>query len=150
DADPAPRARRSGPRARPRLRGRAPRRVARQARRSHRWRARRGQGAARGQARRRVHHRRQSPRLRARRPRHTRDPSDRHVRSLNMTVLDDAPPEIARFRELLLGMSYDDPEVRPLLDLEGLKQWLPGRTEGYALLARAVERFSPLPAWLGG
>ena len=68
----------------------------------------------------------------------------------NMTVLEDAPPEIARFRELLLGMSYDDLEVRPLLDLEGLKQWLPDRTEGYVLLARAVERFAPLPAWLGG
>ena len=26
-------------------------------------------------------------------------------------------------------------EVRPLLDLEGLKQWLPGRTEGYKPLA---------------
>ena len=25
-------------------------------------------------------------------------------------------------------MSYDDPEVRPLLDLEGLKAWMPGRT----------------------
>src|SRR6185312_1276954 len=34
----------------------------------------------------------------------------------NMTVLDGAPKElVARFRELLLGMSYDDPEVRPLL-----------------------------------
>ena len=42
---------------------------------------------------------------------------------------------------LLLEMSYADPEVRRLLDLEGLKQWVPGRTEGYALLARAVDRF---------
>ena len=25
-------------------------------------------------------------------------------------------------------MSYDDPDVRPLLDLEGLKEWRPGRT----------------------
>ena len=31
-------------------------------------------------------------------------------------------------------MSYDDPEVRPLLDLEGLKEWVPGRVEGYAQL----------------
>jgi ABC-type phosphate/phosphonate transport system substrate-binding protein len=58
----------------------------------------------------------------------------------NMTVLDGAPAELARFRELLLAMSYDDPAVRPLLDMEGLKQWLPGRTSGYALLERAVER----------
>jgi ABC-type phosphate/phosphonate transport system substrate-binding protein len=43
-----------------------------------------------------------------------------------------------RFRLLLLGMSYDDPEVRHLLDLEGLKQWRPGRTTGYGLLQAAV------------
>jgi phosphonate transport system substrate-binding protein len=48
--------------------------------------------------------------------------------------------EIARFRELLLEMSYADPEVRRLLDLEGLKRWVPGRTEGYALLTQAVNR----------
>jgi phosphonate transport system substrate-binding protein len=67
----------------------------------------------------------------------------------NVTVLDDAPAErVARFRELLLGMSYDDPQVRPLLDLEGLKQWRPGRVSGYALLNRAVDRFGTLDAWL--
>jgi phosphonate transport system substrate-binding protein len=66
----------------------------------------------------------------------------------NFTALDDAPPQLARFRELLLAMSYDDPSVRPLLDLEGLKQWLPGRTTGYALLAQAVDRTGYLAAWL--
>jgi ABC-type phosphate/phosphonate transport system substrate-binding protein len=66
----------------------------------------------------------------------------------NMTVLDGAPPSIARFRELLLGMSYDDPAVRPLLDMEGLKVWQPGRTSGYALLERACDRFGTLDAWL--
>lgn len=55
----------------------------------------------------------------------------------NVTALADTP-EIARLGELLLEMSYDDPVVRPLLDLEGLRQWLPGRTSGYALLERAV------------
>src|SRR5581483_7321199 len=58
----------------------------------------------------------------------------------NMTASSAAPTDlIARFRELLLGMSYDDPEVRPLLDLEGLKVWRPGRLEGYRLLERAVD-----------
>jgi hypothetical protein len=38
-------------------------------------------------------------------------------------------------------MSYADPAVRHLLDLEGLKQWRAGRTEGYALLNEAVDRF---------
>src|SRR5262249_4229504 len=53
----------------------------------------------------------------------------------NVTVLDETPAT-AKMRELLLAMSYEDPAVRPLLDLEGLKAWLPGRTSGYALLER--------------
>jgi ABC-type phosphate/phosphonate transport system substrate-binding protein len=66
----------------------------------------------------------------------------------NMTVLDGAPASIAKFRELLLSMSYDDPQVRPLLDMEGLKVWQPGRTSGYAPLERACDRFRTLEAWL--
>jgi ABC-type phosphate/phosphonate transport system substrate-binding protein len=67
----------------------------------------------------------------------------------NLTVLASSPhPRMGEFRELLLGMSYDDPAVRHLLDLEGLKQWRPGRTEGYALLARAVDRFGTLAPFL--
>ncbi len=66
----------------------------------------------------------------------------------NMTVLDGAPPSVARFRELLLAMSYADPAVRPLLDMEGLKVWQPGRTAGYALLERACDRFGTLDAWV--
>jgi len=58
-----------------------------------------------------------------------------------VTVLDDAGrPEVERFVELLLSMSFDDPEVRPLLQLEGLRQWRPGRTSGYELLEAAVDR----------
>jgi hypothetical protein len=38
-----------------------------------------------------------------------------------------------------MGMSYDDPEVRPLLDLEGLKAWRVGRAEGYRALELAVD-----------
>ena len=45
-------------------------------------------------------------------------------------------------------MSYEDPEVRRLLDLEGLKRWLPGRTEGYELLSKAVDRFGFLDAFV--
>ena len=67
----------------------------------------------------------------------------------NFTILDDAPrPLIAKFRELLLSMSYDDEAVRPLLDMEGLKAWKSGRTEGYALLERAVDRMGTLDGWL--
>ena len=58
----------------------------------------------------------------------------------NMTVSDLAPPEaVARFGQLLLAMDYGDPEVRPLLDLEGLKRWLDGRVSGYAALEAAVD-----------
>jgi ABC-type phosphate/phosphonate transport system substrate-binding protein len=58
----------------------------------------------------------------------------------NFTVGPGAPPRlVSRFRELLLAMSYDDPEVRPLLDLEGLKVWRDGRLQGYEALERAVD-----------
>jgi ABC-type phosphate/phosphonate transport system substrate-binding protein len=43
-----------------------------------------------------------------------------------------------RFTKLLLSMAYADSDTRPLLDLEGLKQWLPGRTDRYAALDKAV------------
>ncbi len=67
----------------------------------------------------------------------------------NFTVLDGADETaIARFKELLLGMRYDDPAVRPLMDLEGLKVWREGRTEGYAALERACDRFGWLQPFL--
>jgi ABC-type phosphate/phosphonate transport system substrate-binding protein len=67
----------------------------------------------------------------------------------NFTALDGAPQALlARFTELLLSMRYEDPEVRGLMDLEGLKAWRPGRTEGYALLERAVDRFDFLRPFL--
>jgi ABC-type phosphate/phosphonate transport system substrate-binding protein len=58
----------------------------------------------------------------------------------NFTTSPGAPQgRVSRFVELLLAMRWDDPEVRPLLELEGLRQWLPGRTEGYAQLELAVD-----------
>jgi phosphonate transport system substrate-binding protein len=50
-----------------------------------------------------------------------------------------SPDLIERFRELLLGMSYADPDVRSLFDLEGLKAWKEGREEGYEQLESAVD-----------
>jgi ABC-type phosphate/phosphonate transport system substrate-binding protein len=47
--------------------------------------------------------------------------------------------DIARFSELLRGMDYADPQLRPLLDLEGLKEWRPPRLSGYDQLERAVD-----------
>lgn len=61
----------------------------------------------------------------------------------NFTVSPDIPATsekmVARFVELLLAMNWQDSQVRPLLELEGLKAWLPGRTSGYDLLIHAVD-----------
>jgi phosphonate transport system substrate-binding protein len=54
----------------------------------------------------------------------------------NMSVVG---ADVGDFVDLLLGMDYADARVRPLLDLEGLKQWLPGRVSGYAQLDAAVD-----------
>jgi ABC-type phosphate/phosphonate transport system substrate-binding protein len=67
----------------------------------------------------------------------------------NFTVFDDAPQaQVARFRDILLGMSYSESDVRPLLDLEGLKRWVPGRVEGYSQLAAAVDRFRTIDTFV--
>ncbi|MGH3567217.1 MAG: phosphate/phosphite/phosphonate ABC transporter substrate-binding protein [Pseudonocardia sp.] len=57
-----------------------------------------------------------------------------------MAIIDIAPAAQAdRFVELLLSMSYADPQVRPLLDLEGLQVWKQGRTSGFGPLGAAVD-----------
>jgi phosphonate transport system substrate-binding protein len=47
--------------------------------------------------------------------------------------------DISRFAALLRGMDYADADLRPLLDLEGLKEWRPPRLSGYDQLERAVD-----------
>jgi phosphonate transport system substrate-binding protein len=60
----------------------------------------------------------------------------------NFTVRADAPAErIEPFLDTLLAMSFEDPTVRPFMEMEGLRKWLPGRTSGYGQLERAVQRF---------
>jgi ABC-type phosphate/phosphonate transport system substrate-binding protein len=61
----------------------------------------------------------------------------------NFTVLDEF--DDAPFTRLLLGQQFADPDVRPLMEMEGLTRWLPGRTTGYELLNRAVDRFGAPP-----
>jgi ABC-type phosphate/phosphonate transport system substrate-binding protein len=48
-----------------------------------------------------------------------------------------------RWLDVLFSMQYDDPEHRHMMDLEGLRAWLPGRTTGFRALSAAVaaERF---------
>ena len=67
----------------------------------------------------------------------------------NFTILDHAADDkIARFRDLLMNMSYADAEVRPLFDLERLKRWMPGRVQGYAQLAAALDRFGTVDSFV--
>jgi len=50
-------------------------------------------------------------------------------------------PEKVRQRwiEVLFSMSYDNPKHREMMDMEGLKAWVPGRTTGFELLTSAIE-----------
>lgn len=56
------------------------------------------------------------------------------------TVRQDLDPSAEkRWLRALFAMSYDNPAHREMMDLEGLKAWLPGRTTGFGPLAAAVE-----------
>jgi len=67
----------------------------------------------------------------------------------NFTVIEGvADARTGPFVEALLSMSHDDPAVRPLLDLEGLRAWMPGRTTGYAQLDRALAQAGALETFL--
>ena len=60
------------------------------------------------------------------------------------TVRQDLDVEAERqWLDALFSMRYDVPEHREMMDLEGLKAWLPGRTTGFVALTAAVdaERF---------
>jgi ABC-type phosphate/phosphonate transport system substrate-binding protein len=48
-------------------------------------------------------------------------------------------PEVGRFSALLQSMKWEDPVVRPLLELEGLREWRPGRVSGFGALNRAID-----------
>jgi ABC-type phosphate/phosphonate transport system substrate-binding protein len=53
------------------------------------------------------------------------------------------PASERRWLDALFAMRYDNPAHREMMDLEGLKAWLPGRTSGFQALtaAAATERF---------
>lgn len=57
----------------------------------------------------------------------------------NFTALESFPrAEEERWTQVLFRMSYQNPAHREMMDMEGLKAWLPGRTTGYGVLAEAV------------
>ena len=56
------------------------------------------------------------------------------------TVREEMPADAEqRWLQALFSMSYDDQSHRQMMDLEGLKAWMPGRTTGFGLLTAAVE-----------
>ena len=55
------------------------------------------------------------------------------------------PGKAGRFKRALFGMKWEIPEHRRLLELEGLKAWMPPREEGYGSLRAALANPTP---WL--
>jgi ABC-type phosphate/phosphonate transport system substrate-binding protein len=70
----------------------------------------------------------------------------------NFTVLADFPDDLGRrWTDSLLGMRYENPRWRGLMDLEGLKRWVRADEailEGYRVLFEAVERQGLARNWL--
>ena len=67
-------------------------------------------------------------------------------------MLPDFPEELGRrWTESLLAMRYDDPCWRPLMDKEGLRQWIrsgPDEVrEGYRVLLDAIDRQGLARQW---
>jgi ABC-type phosphate/phosphonate transport system substrate-binding protein len=57
----------------------------------------------------------------------------------NFTALPSLDGELAeRWSRALLSMSFDDPTLRPAMELEGVRRWLPSGREGYASLEAAM------------
>lgn len=57
-------------------------------------------------------------------------------------VSQDFPAEIEKkWLAVLFSMSYENPKHREMMDMEGLKQWMPARTSGFGPLENAVKTF---------
>jgi ABC-type phosphate/phosphonate transport system substrate-binding protein len=57
----------------------------------------------------------------------------------NFSVLESfSPDEEKRWTDVLFSMSYENPDHHKMMEMEGLKAWLPGRTSGYGPLTAAV------------
>jgi len=66
----------------------------------------------------------------------------------NFTVLDDLPEErTAPWLARLMAMDWDNPEHRPILEMEGLRAWIEPRLEGYQSLFAAVAEQDISPRW---
>ena len=62
----------------------------------------------------------------------------------NFTVLEEKDKDRGRFEKWtteLLAMDYNNPLHRPIMDMEGLKRWVPPELDGYKPLFDAVDSF---------
>ncbi len=57
------------------------------------------------------------------------------------TVREDFPADLEKkWLDVLFSMSYSNPKHREMMDMEGLKEWLPGRTTGFGPLTEATDK----------
>lgn len=78
----------------------------------------------------------------------TLDPAEYHILATTdrfdhcvFTTREDLAPALRQaWLDVLFSMSYDDPTHREMMDLEGLRAWLPGRTTGFGALEEATAR----------
>lgn len=68
----------------------------------------------------------------------TTDPFDHCVFTVRPDF--DAATE-EKWLKTLMEMDYSNPDHKEMMDMEGLKQWLPGRTEGFVQLTEAITAF---------
>jgi phosphonate transport system substrate-binding protein len=54
--------------------------------------------------------------------------------------------KLERFRKALFAMRWENPRHRRILELEGLKQWMPPREEGYESLLEALREQEETPS----
>ncbi|MBA2639317.1 MAG: PhnD/SsuA/transferrin family substrate-binding protein [Nocardioidaceae bacterium] len=66
----------------------------------------------------------------------------------NFTALPRVPQERTQpWLDHLLAMDWDNPDHRPILEMEGLRQWVPPQLDGYASLFEAVREQAIPPRW---
>ena len=66
----------------------------------------------------------------------------------NFTALESLPNErVQPWVDRLLAMDWENPVHRPILEMEGLRQWVLPQLEGYQSLIDAVESQGITPRW---
>jgi phosphonate transport system substrate-binding protein len=66
--------------------------------------------------------------------------TDRFDHCVFTTREDLEPARQQAWLDVLFSMSYDEPAHREMMNLEGLREWLPGRTSGFGALEEATDR----------